>query len=190
MPLRLLVGKSGGSVHSSVRGFCHANDCCRYSPDDTLVFATGKRLVPKTGNWSITRGSWGQTECLSGLQPKARSQSRFHGASCRAGSPTSSKVIARPRRSLRGSAVGLATHKDYKAVLERAVNQWAQVMAIENLGYVDETIGTLVGGTTSITHRGPSRGVGHIRFMAYDDEGFFGSSARYRPPLSQSPVPP
>ena len=66
------------------------------------------------------------------------------------------------------NAVGLNNFEDYRSVLESALDAWANVSGIQNLGYVEETGDILVGGVDDIVSRGPSAGVGHIRFMAYD----------------------
>ena len=65
-------------------------------------------------------------------------------------------------------AVGLNNFEDYRSALESVLNAWANVSGIQNLGYVEETGDVLVGGVDDIVSRGPSAGVGHIRFMAYD----------------------
>lgn len=66
------------------------------------------------------------------------------------------------------NAVGLNNFEDYRSVLESVLDAWANVSGIQNLGYVEETGDILVGGVDDIVSRGPSSGVGHIRFMAYD----------------------
>lgn len=67
------------------------------------------------------------------------------------------------------NAVGLNGFEDYKSTLESVLDAWADVSGIQNLGYVEEEPGVvLVGGVDDMVSRGPSSGVGHIRFMAYD----------------------
>lgn len=66
------------------------------------------------------------------------------------------------------NATGLNSFADYKNVLESAVDAWADVSGIQNLGYVEETGEVMVGAVDEIVNRGASAGVGHIRFLAYD----------------------
>ena len=66
------------------------------------------------------------------------------------------------------TAVGLDSFEDYRSALESVLDVWADISGIQNLGYVEETGDVLVGGVEDIVSRGPSAGVGHIRFMAYD----------------------
>ena len=81
-------------------------------------------------------------------------------------------------------ALGLSTFADYQVVLEGVIDEWASVCGITNLGYVEEDGSVLVGGgvdTNSdgiyITDRGLAAGIGHIRFIAYDQEALNGASA-------------
>ena len=65
----------------------------------------------------------------------------------------------------------------YKHVLGEVMDEWASVCGVTNLGYVEEDGSVLVGGVPDtsgdgilhITDRGSAVGVGHIRFMAYDE---------------------
>lgn len=66
---------------------------------------------------------------------------------------------------------------DYRQVFEGAINEWASVADITNLGYVQETGAVGIGGIGSYIDRGPDSGVGHIRFMAFDQDGLNGATA-------------
>ena len=91
--------------------------------------------------------------------------------------------LTRPMTDL--NAFGLSTPADYQAVLEAVVNEWASACGITNAGYVEETGTVLVGdvpdtdgdGNHTIADRGFAAGVGHIRFMAYDQDGLNGASS-------------
>ena len=82
-------------------------------------------------------------------------------------------------------AFGLSTFADYRDALEGVVNEWASACGIINAGYVHEDGTVLVGdvpdtdadGNHTITDRGFTAGVGHIRFMAYDQDGLDGASS-------------
>jgi hypothetical protein len=75
------------------------------------------------------------------------------------------------------NVTGLSTVDDYRQVLESAIDEWASVADITNLGYVQETGAVGIGGIDSYIDRGPDSGVGHIRFMAFDQDGLNGASA-------------
>jgi hypothetical protein len=72
---------------------------------------------------------------------------------------------------------GLTTAAQYQAVLASAMDQWASVADITNLGYVTETGAVEIGGVAHYTDRGPASGVGHIRFMAFDQEALNDATA-------------
>jgi hypothetical protein len=72
---------------------------------------------------------------------------------------------------------GLTTSSQYQAVLASAMDQWASVADITNLGYVSETGAVEIGGVAHYTDRGPASGVGHVRFMAFDQEALNGATA-------------
>ena len=72
---------------------------------------------------------------------------------------------------------GFSTVDDYRQVLEGAIDEWASVADITNLGYVQETGAVGIGGIGSYIDRGPNSGVGHIRFMAFDQDGLNGATA-------------
>ena len=72
---------------------------------------------------------------------------------------------------------GLTTAAQYQAVLANAIDQWAVAADITNLGYVSETGEVEVGGVASYTDRGPTSGLAHIRFMAFDQEALNGANA-------------
>jgi hypothetical protein len=73
---------------------------------------------------------------------------------------------------------GLANLSDYQAVLQSAVDEWASVADITNLGYVHET-GTVPIGPSGLLfeNRGPLANVGHLRFMVFDQEALNGATA-------------
>ena len=73
---------------------------------------------------------------------------------------------------------GLTTVSDYQAILSDVVDEWASVANITNLGYVSET-GTIPIGPPGLLFaaRGPVADVGHVRFMAFDQEALNGASA-------------
>jgi hypothetical protein len=83
------------------------------------------------------------------------------------------------------NAFGLSTFADYQTVLEAVVDEWAGACGITNAGYVQEAGTVLVGdvpdtdddGNHTIVDRGFTAGVGHIRFMAYDQAGLNGASS-------------
>ncbi len=91
--------------------------------------------------------------------------------------------LTRPMTDL--DAFGLSTFADYRDALEGVVNEWASACGIINAGYVHEDGTVLVGdvpdtdadGNHTITDRGFTAGVGHIRFMAYDQDGLDGASS-------------
>ncbi len=91
--------------------------------------------------------------------------------------------LTRPMTDL--DAFGLSTFADYQTVLEAVVNEWASECGITNAGYVQESGAVLVGdvpdtdddGNHTIVDRGFAAGVGHIRFMAYDQNGLNGASS-------------
>ncbi len=91
--------------------------------------------------------------------------------------------LTRPMTDL--DAFGLSTFADYRDALEGVVNEWASACGIINAGYVHEDGTVLVGdvpdtdadGNHTITDRGFTAGVGHIRFMAYDQNGLDGASS-------------
>jgi len=73
---------------------------------------------------------------------------------------------------------GLSSLDDYALVLEEAVDAWASAADITNLGYIAETGDVPIGPSGLLFEdRGTASGVGHIRFMAFDQAGLGGSSA-------------
>lgn len=73
---------------------------------------------------------------------------------------------------------GLTSLSDYQAVLRSAVDEWASVADITNLGYVHETGAVPIGPSGLLfENRGPAANVGHVRFMTFDQEALNGASA-------------
>ncbi|MDG2206869.1 MAG: matrixin family metalloprotease [Pirellulales bacterium] len=73
---------------------------------------------------------------------------------------------------------GLSSLDDYGSVLEAAVDAWASAADITNLGYIAETGDVSIGASGLLfADRGSESGVGHIRFMAFDQAGLGGATA-------------
>ena len=72
---------------------------------------------------------------------------------------------------------GLTTSSQYQAVLASVMDEWASVADITNLGYVSETGAVEIGGVGHFTERGQDSGVGHVRFMAFDQDALNGATA-------------
>ena len=73
---------------------------------------------------------------------------------------------------------GLTTFSDYHAMLSGVMDAWASVADITNLGYVAEAGDVAIGPAGLLfENRGPAAAVGHIRFMAFDQEALNGATA-------------
>lgn len=123
----------------------HQNMAWVLGPNSASIRSPHEQAQPTGFSWSIVPGD---TEALY-----------YPGSSIKAGD------ITRDITNL--NAAGLDSLEDYKSVLNSAIDVWADVSGIENLGYVEETGSVFVGGVDDILSR-PDAGVGHIRFMAYD----------------------
>ena len=76
------------------------------------------------------------------------------------------------------NVTGLTTFSDYQAMLSGVMDAWAGAAAITNLGYVAEVGDVLIGPTGLLfENRGSGAGVGHVRFMAFDQEALNGATA-------------
>jgi len=73
---------------------------------------------------------------------------------------------------------GFSEIEEYATVLGASVDAWAAAADITNLGYVAETGDIQIGPSGLLFEdRGFDTGVGHIRFMAFDQDGLNGASA-------------
>ncbi len=73
---------------------------------------------------------------------------------------------------------GLTTLADYHAMLSGVMDEWASAADITNLGYVAEAGDVAIGPAGLLFEtRGPAAAVGHIRFMAFDQDALNGATA-------------
>ena len=138
----------------------------------TAGTATGQDWEYKSMSWVPGPNSTSVRSPLDSPQPTSLTWSIVPGGVATAGN--SSRITD---EFLDLGVTGLTTAAQYKAVLASAMDQWASVADITNLGYVTETGAVEIGGVAHYTDRGPGPGVGHVRFMAFDQEALNGATA-------------
>ena len=126
----------------------------------------------KTNAWVPGPNSMSMRSPYDSPQPTALTWSIVPGAVAHVNDPSRETVEFTDL-----NVTGFSTVDDYRQVLEGAIDEWASVADITNLGYVEESGAVGIGGVGSYIERGLDSGVGHIRFMAFDQDGLNGATA-------------
>ena len=151
---------------------CPRTLCLALSVVLTAGTATAEDWVHQSMAWVPGPNSTSARSPLDSPQPTALTWSMVPG-----GVATAGNASRLTDSFLDMGVTGLTTAAQYQAVLANAIDQWATAADITNLGYVSETGEVEIGGVAHYTDRGPDSGVGHIRFMAFDQEALNGASA-------------